>query len=40
MFFGDQWGGVCDDGWGVEETTVVCRELGLVPDTAENQPTS
>ena len=25
----DVWGLICDDGWGMEETTVACHELGL-----------
>ena len=40
VFFGDVWGGVCDDGWGVGEGSVVCRELGLTLDTPQHQPTS
>ena len=35
VLFGDEWGGVCDDGWGLEESTVVCRQLGF--DYAEDQ---
>ena len=29
-----RWGTVCEDsGWGVEDATAVCSELGLVSDT-------
>uniref|UniRef100_W5NEN7 Soluble scavenger receptor cysteine-rich domain-containing protein SSC5D n=1 Tax=Lepisosteus oculatus TaxID=7918 RepID=W5NEN7_LEPOC len=28
VFYAGQWGTVCDDGWGVPEARVVCREIG------------
>ena len=28
VFYDGEWGTVCDDGFGIEEATVVCRQLG------------
>ena len=30
--FDDQWGTVCDDGWGDNDTSVVCRQLGFLAE--------
>ena len=29
MYINGQWGTVCDDGWTIGSSTVVCRQLGL-----------
>lgn len=28
ILYSDQWGTVCDDKWGMQEASVVCREMG------------
>lgn len=34
--FNGRWGAVCEDGWGIEDATVLCGQLGF-PGNSESQ---
>jgi len=33
IYYNNQWGTICNSGWGEEEATVVCHQLGYHGDT-------
>ncbi|XP_050393850.2 deleted in malignant brain tumors 1 protein [Patella vulgata] len=35
VFHNNQWGTICDDGWGEEESAVVCSQLGFNPGVSK-----
>lgn len=33
--FSNEWGTICDDGWGPNDATVACRQLGFTAEGTE-----